>query len=70
MLVSSSNRQSIKTHLVKDRDGETGVKMRIDKAGKEAISIFQAQVQGKHVSLLHIDIKTGRMHQIRVQRKS
>lgn len=47
--------------IYQDRSGN-----RIDKKGKTAISHYQVKESFRHYSLLEIDIKTGRQHQIRL----
>lgn len=44
--------------------------MMVSKHGKEALTIFEVEEEFKHASLLKIEIKTGRMHQIRVHMAS
>ncbi len=41
-------------------------KMAVNQRGKEAITIFKTLAYGKEASLVEIEIKTGRTHQIRV----
>jgi 23S rRNA pseudouridine1911/1915/1917 synthase len=40
--------------------------MMISRNGKDALTLFSVEEQFKHAALLHVEIKTGRTHQIRV----
>ena len=53
---------------IAEHPGKPGAMM-VSKQGKEALTIFEVEEEFKHVSLLNIEIKTGRTHQIRVHMK-
>jgi len=62
-------RMSVKTGTINAPIAENMARpgsMLIHKRGKEAISIFEVVEEFKHASLLSVEIKTGRTHQIRV----
>ena len=48
------------------RDRKNRVKMAVDKNGRNALSIFKVRQRFEKYTLLDVDIKTGRTHQIRV----
>jgi 23S rRNA pseudouridine1911/1915/1917 synthase len=48
------------------RDRKNRVKMAVDKNGRNALSVYKVRTRFENFTLLEIDIKTGRTHQIRV----
>lgn len=54
---------------IAEHPGKPGAMM-VSKQGKEALTIFEVEEEFKHVSLLNVEIKTGRTHQIRVHMAS
>lgn len=48
------------------RDRKNRVKMAVDKNGRNALSIYKVRTRFENFTLLDVDIKTGRTHQIRV----
>lgn len=48
------------------RDRKNRVKMAVDKNGRNALSIYKVRQRFESFTLLDVDIKTGRTHQIRV----
>ncbi len=48
------------------RDRKNRVKMAVDKNGRNALSIYKVRQRFEKFTLLDVDIKTGRTHQIRV----
>ncbi len=48
------------------RDRKNRVKMAVDKNGRNALSIYKVRKRFESFTLLDVDIKTGRTHQIRV----
>lgn len=54
---------------IAEHPGKPGAMM-VSKHGKEALTIFTVEEEFKHASLLNVEIKTGRMHQIRVHMAS
>jgi 23S rRNA pseudouridine1911/1915/1917 synthase len=48
------------------RDRKNRVKMAVDKNGRNALSIYKVRQRFEKYTLLDVDIKTGRTHQIRV----
>ncbi len=48
------------------RDRKNRVKMAVDKNGRNALSVYKVRTRFESFTLLDVDIKTGRTHQIRV----
>ncbi len=48
------------------RDRKNRVKMAVDKNGRNALSVYKVRQRFEKFTLLDVDIKTGRTHQIRV----
>ncbi len=48
------------------RDRKNRVKMAVDKNGRNALSVYKVRTRFEKFTLLDVDIKTGRTHQIRV----
>ena len=48
------------------RDRKNRVKMAVDKNGRNALSVYKVRQRFESFTLLDVDIKTGRTHQIRV----
>ncbi len=48
------------------RDRKNRVKMAVDKNGRNALSVYKVRTRFENFTLVDVDIKTGRTHQIRV----
>ncbi|MBV2235757.1 MAG: RluA family pseudouridine synthase [Sterolibacterium sp.] len=61
-----AERQEIRLPLLKYLTGEDERRVRVSSEGKEAHSIVRLLVRWQNYSLLEVELKTGRTHQIRV----
>ena len=63
----NKDKLDLKNKLRKDRQASAGAKVVIDNLGKLAVSKLRALTVGKALTLVEVEIITGRTHQIRVQ---